>query len=345
MTAATNAGEERRAVPNRIGLQGMNRRVKAVLLIGTLAIAASVVTVAGLSMAFARAVDPNGLCATGFSPLASCHLRWTTTTTRRSPPIFPGPLSATAITPPPSGDTFKHDTVDVTSWSIAECPQNSIARRLVCPVSALSASEDFITRLPLPKPWLVRTEKESPFIKSLHVETPLDLAPTLAFYRDELGKRGWMEQDGATVTPDRATITFSTVRGPAQLRLIRQDNRTIADVSLRKPGADAAIDAPILPPAGQARLMPGNETDKDVVITINGQSIALPPRAGEKAAHASASRTAPDIQKIDLPPGKVIVTVKAADGAAVSRQFEVDAGETWAMLAGKDAVPLPLRLY
>ena len=105
------------------------------------------------------------------------------------------------------------------------------------------------------------------------------------------------------------------------------------------------MDAPILPPAGQARLMPGNATDEDVVITINGQTIELAARAGEKAADANAARKAPDIQKIDLPPGKVNVTVKTASGAAQTRQFEVDAGETWALIAGPDRVPLPLRIY
>src|SRR5205085_11143142 len=129
------------------------------------------------------------------------------------------------------------------------------------------------------------------------------------------------------------------------LRLIRQDNRTIADLSLRKPGADAVMDTPILPPAGLARLMPGNATDEDVVITINAQTITLAARAGENGADANAARKVPDLQKIDLPPGKVKVTVKAASGAAQNREFEVDAGETWALLAGRDGIPLPLRLY
>ena len=119
-----------------------------------------------------------------------------------------------------------------------------------------AAIDDAATGLPLPKPWLLTTAKNSPFIKSVHVETPLDLAAVLGFYRVELSKRGWTENDGAVVEPDRAVIAFTTTDGPALLRLIHQDDRTIADLSLRKP---AAANAGIQPRPGQARLMLGND--------------------------------------------------------------------------------------
>jgi hypothetical protein len=48
-------------------------------------------------------------------------------------------------------------------------------------------------------------------------------------------ERGWTENDGAVVEPDRAVIAFTTTDGPALLRLIHEDERTIADLSLRKP--------------------------------------------------------------------------------------------------------------
>ncbi len=107
---------------------------------------------------------------------------------------------------------------------------------------------------------IISTEKSSPFIRSVHVETTLDLAPMLGFYRTELGKRGWTEDSGAVVEPDRAVIAFTTTDGPALLRLNRQDDRTIADLSLRKPGAATAD---VLPRPGQVRLMLGNETDEE----------------------------------------------------------------------------------
>jgi hypothetical protein len=69
----------------------------------------------------------------------------------------------------------------------------------------------------------------------------------LRFYRSELCKQGWVEGEGTVVEPDNAPIAFTTADGPAQLRLVHQDDRTIADLSLRKL---AASDASILPAPG-----------------------------------------------------------------------------------------------
>jgi hypothetical protein len=53
----------------------------------------------------------------------------------------------------------------------------------------------------------------------------------LRFYRLELSKRGWSENDGAVVEPGGAAIAFTTADGPALLRLTHQDDRTIVDLS------------------------------------------------------------------------------------------------------------------
>src|SRR5215471_14851956 len=77
------------------------------------------------------------------------------------------------------------------------------------PAPAQAASDDLevelseATGLPLPKRRVLTTAINSPFTKSIHVETPLDLATVLGFYRAELSKRSWTENDGAAVEPDR----------------------------------------------------------------------------------------------------------------------------------------------
>jgi hypothetical protein len=322
----------------------MNRRTKGVLLIGGLAVA-MVATYVGLSVAFARVVDPNRYCETGFSTLVGCSYHWSSTSTGQSEPIFTAPSSATSTA---SSSRHPSRTVDVTTWALAYCPQNHIARRLLCAAAtdaalAQAASDDLATGLPRPKPWLLTTGKKTPFIAAVHVETPLDLAGTLRFYRDAPGTRGWTENDGAVVEPDRAVIVFTTRTGPALLRLTHQDGRTIADLSLRKP---AATGADMLPKPGQARLMLGNATDEAAVITINEQTIKLAARAGHKLIDdPEAGRKSPDSPKIDLPPGKYKVTLKIASGAAQNREFEVAADETWGLLAGPEGIPLPLHLY
>ncbi|MGQ0683201.1 hypothetical protein [Bradyrhizobium sp.] len=323
----------------------MNRGTKGVLLVGGLAVA-MVATYVGLSVAFARAVDPNRYCESGFSPLVGCTYHWSSTSTGQGTPIFTIPSSSTST---PSSSRHPFRTVEVTTWAVADCPQNYIARRLLCAVpsgatTAQAASDDLATGLPRPKPWVLTTGKKTSFIEAIHVETPLDLAGTLRFYRGELGKRGWMEDGGAVVEPDRAVITFTTSAGPALLRLTHQHDRTTADLSLRKRAA--ATSADILPKPGQVRLMLGNATDEEAVITINERTIKLAARAGsEFIDYPEAGRKSPDSPEIDLLPGKYKVALKVASGAAQNREFEVAADETWGLLVGPAGVPLPVHLY
>ncbi|HTO85548.1 MAG TPA: hypothetical protein VMQ73_25235 [Methylomirabilota bacterium] len=316
----------------------MKRRTKAVLLVAGLAVAIPVGTVVVLSEALFRILDPNHQCETGFSKLTSCTYHRSSRTTQQGTPLFGAPAY-------PIGTIISHDE---TSWAVADCPENHIARRLLCAVPSVAApaqaaSDDAVTGLPLPKPWLVRTAKNSLSIKSFHLETPLELAAVLGFYRTELSKRGWTENDGAVVTPDRAVIAFTTIDGPALLRVVHQDDRTIADLSLRKPG-DAK--ARILPRPGQVRLMLGNTTDEEAVITINQQTIKLAARAGEHLARsADEADELPEGQKIDLPAGKYKVTLRLAGSRAQDREFEVAADETWGLLVGEEGTPFPVHLY
>lgn len=314
----------------------MNRRTKGVLLIGGLAaVTAVVATFVALTGAVARVLDPGHACETGFSTLVNCNYHWSSITVSQGTPIFP------SSSPPKFQPTY----TDVTSWSVVDCPQNAIAKRVLCatPAGAQAASDDSDTGLPLPKPWVLRTAKSSRFITSVHVETPLDLASVLGFYRASLGTRGWKEDSGAVVESDRAVIPFTTSDGPALLRLIHQDDRTIADLSRRKP-ADA--DAGILPQPGQVRLRLGNTTDEAAVITINGQSIKLAARAGRDLADdTDAGRKSPGSAEIDLPPGKYKVAIMSTSAAVQNREFEVAAGETWGLLVGSAGVLLPVHLY
>ena len=216
-----------------------------------------------------------------------------------------------------------NDHVDETMWAVRghSTPDNLAERLLSIPVTVVArkAGAEFEaklsqgTGLPLPEGWALATAKNSPHTASVYVETPRDLAAVLDFYRSELGKRGWTENEGAVIAPDRAVIVFTTVAGPALLRLSRQDDRTIADLT-RHRLARATVG--IMPKPGQVRLLLGNKTDDDAVITVNEQTLKLAAHAGEKLANSdNAAGELPDSQKIDLPPGKYKVTIKA-DGSA-----------------------------
>jgi hypothetical protein len=319
--------------------------MKAVLLVGSLAVAAAFATVVVLTEALAKVTDPRHSCDNGFSRLINCRYHRSTRTIGQSTPIFTAPSDAATTNPSGKGDTFRPIYVDVTSWAVAECPTNYIARRLLCGTSdaapAQATDDDAVTGLPRPKPWLVTTAKDSTFIKAFHVETPLDLAGALRFYRLELSKRGWSENGGAIVEPGRAVIGFTTADGPALLRLTRQDDRTMADLSLRKP---AATNAGIKPMPGQVKLLFGNSTDEEAVFTVNEQTVKL--AAGSKLPDAPATgRKSPDGQEINLPPGKYKVSLKVASGRTQNREFEVAADETWGLLVGPAGVALPVQLY
>jgi hypothetical protein len=311
----------------------MYRRTKGVLLVGSLAVATAVATIIVLTGALAKAIDPQHYCETGFSKLINCTYR-SSKAIGQSTPIFTTPSNATSTIPSGSRDTFRPTYVDVTSWAVADCPRNYIARRLLCATAsdaapAQAADDDPVTGLPRLKPWLLTTAKNSTFIKAFHIETPLDLAAVLRFYRLELSKRGWSENGGAIVA-GRRRDRLRTIDGPALLRLTRQDDRTIANLSLRKA---AATDAAIQPMPGRVRLLFGNSTDEKAVITINEQTIKVAARAQLTDAPATG-RKSPESQEIEI-----------ASGAVQNREFEVAADETWGLVAGPAGVLLPLHLY
>jgi hypothetical protein len=187
--------------------------------------------------------------------------------------------------------------------------------------------------LPMPKSHISSTGANSPFRNEMHAEARLDLAVVLDFYRRELSKRGWKESAGAVIKTDQAVVGFTTADGPGQLRLGREDGKTVIALSLRKP--DAAEKAGMLPKAGQAKLLLGNMTGEEAVITIDKRTIKVA---------AGAGRQSPDGPKIDLPPGKYTYTLKLASRAAQSQEVEVGADETWGLLVGPGGV-LPMHLY
>jgi hypothetical protein len=245
-----------------------------------------------------------------------------------------------------------NDTIDQTWWAVRDrCSPDTLGERLLCDavgVLARATSRTFEGKmseqgLPLADRWGLMTAKNSRFIRSAHVETPLDLKAVLGFYRAALGQRGWTENDGAVVEPDRAVVAFTTSDGPALLRLVRQGTTTVADLSLRK---RAVATAGLLPKPGQVRLLLGNQTDESADIIVNERAITLAAHAGEKLMDSDAEASElPDSQKLDLPPGKYKVTIRVDGSTAESREYEVAANETWGLLVGPDGAPLPMRLY
>lgn len=271
-------------------------------------------------------------------------------------PVTPDPVRdspANTIRINWSHTTRSNGYVDDTWWALRDrCAPDYLGERLLCDAVGLvarAASRTFEAKmsddvgLPLADRWGLMTAKNSPFIRSAHVETPLGLATALGFYRAALEQRGWTETDGAVVEPERAVVAFTTSDGPGLLRLVRQDNMTIGDLSLRKL---LAATSGIRPAPDRVMLLLGNKTDEAADITVNERTIRLAAHAGEKLIDSDAAADKlPDSQKIDLPPGKYKVTLKLEGSAAQQREFEVAADETWGLLVGPEGAALPIRLY
>src|SRR5690606_27666949 len=116
----------------------------------------------------------------------------------------------------------------------------------------------------------------------------------LSFYRRELDARGGKEEaDGAVIEAERAVVRFVSPDGPALMTLDRKDGTTTISITARN--SEAARKAGVLPTPGQAKLLFGNLTESEAVVTVHKKKIRIGAGVGAKN---------PDGPTIDLPPGK-----------------------------------------
>ena len=127
----------------------MKRRTKTVLLVAGLTVVTAVASVVVLAEAFAKVVDPHHNCESGFSKLVDCTYHWSSSTTHQGTPNpeFVARAKELGTLPPEPREPFQ-PTYDQTSWAVVQCPENNIARRLLC--AATSATTVSYTHLTLP---------------------------------------------------------------------------------------------------------------------------------------------------------------------------------------------------
>jgi hypothetical protein len=177
---------------------------------------------------------------------------------------------------------------------------------------------------------------DAPFRRELEASVPAELNTVLAFYRSELGKRGWQETaEGAVVKPDQAQLAFTSPDGPATLKLGRKNGETSVNLAQKYPAAAAKAD--VVPKPGQSKLLFGNIGKSDAMVSINKQTI--------KIAAGAGGPQSPRPPMIDLPPGKYQYALKIAGGPARNNQIEIGAGDTWGVMIGPGGDVLPLQMY
>jgi len=219
--------------------------------------------------------------------------------------------------------------------------QASSAAATKVAVQDLEAEPD--SALPLPKQHTMQmmgTGKvpgsAAPFRRDLDASVPADLSAVLAFYRSELGKRGWKETtEGAVIKPDQVKLAFSSSDGPAVLKLGRSNGETSVNLVQRYPAV--AAKANVIPKPGQARLVFGNMGGSEVSLSINKQTIRIAAGAGGPQS--------PDRPMLDLPAGKYPYSVKVAGRPAKSDTIEVTADDAWGVMIAPSGEVLSMQIY
>lgn len=158
---------------------------------------------------------------------------------------------------------------------------------------------------------------EVPFRLELKAHVPAELSDVLAFYRAELGKRGWQEKpEGATVAADRAWLVFASPKGPGLLTLGREKDETT--VNLVQGNTEAAAKANIVPTPGQARLIFGYLVPDVASLAINAQTIKIAGGVNHP-------------QTLDLPPGTYSYELLVSGHLVRTSTITVASGEAWSL--------------
>ncbi|MDE2386043.1 MAG: hypothetical protein KGO53_15645, partial [Alphaproteobacteria bacterium] len=172
--------------------------------------------------------------------------------------------------------------------------------------------------LPIPDGLGNMGSSKTMFSHGIDFSAPNSVADIVAFYRAELGKRGWKE-DSATVSDGEAKLAFTSPEGPATLSVKREGDMSNAELTVNKK-ADAAK-SPLAPKPGMVKLVFGNLSDKAATVSIAGKQVKLKPGEGAKG---------PDGPTLEVKPGKLSATMKGADAAA----FEAGPDEIWMVGVG-----------
>ena len=177
---------------------------------------------------------------------------------------------------------------------------------------------------------------DAPFRRELEASIPADLGAVLAFYRSELGKRGWKEStERAVVKPDQVQLAFTAPDGPALLKLGRSHGETSVNLAQKYPAA--AAKANVLPKPGQAKLV---SRQYGSPAKPASRSTSRRSRSRRRRRTAIAGRP-----MLELPPGKYAYSVKLAGRPARNNTIEVTADDAWGLMIAPSGEVLALQIY
>ncbi len=187
------------------------------------------------------------------------------------------------------------------------------------PADAPMVAEDS-NGFPIPTDHSSSGSENTLFRRTITVSVSNSVKSVVEFYRTELGKKGWKEQaDKAVMKDDAANMVFDSPDGAVAVKITREGDQT--NVGLTTHDQAAASKSPLFPKPGQIKVAIGNLTEKAAEVTIAGKKIKVPAGAGTKA---------PDGPTLDLPPGKIEVTLKGG----AKDTFDAGPDEIWMAMIG-----------
>jgi hypothetical protein len=182
---------------------------------------------------------------------------------------------------------------------------------------------------PVPSEHSMLGSESSLFRKSINVTTHAQVQDLIAFYQDQLPKKGFTTVSEHTA-PDNALLVYDTPNGPLSVAIKQEDSEN-ASATLSISDKTAASKSPLFPKPGQVKIGLGNINDKAAEVSVNGKKIKVPGGAGAKA---------PDGPTLDVAPGKIQVELKGAPPETI------DAGpdQIWLVMVGPGGL-LPIQAY
>lgn len=168
----------------------------------------------------------------------------------------------------------------------------------------------------------IGTEK-TPYSSIITAQHEASVADLLAFYRQELTKKGYQENAAQSKTAaDSANLQFTSSSGPVVLQLKRSGDTSEIQLT-SKDSAKAKRDG-IIPAAGQGLLLIANGSPEPITITL-GKHV-------QKVAAGKGRDNPKDAARIPVLPGKHRVKIEMG-GETKNEEITVEAGTTWGIFA------------
>jgi hypothetical protein len=193
--------------------------------------------------------------------------------------------------------------------------------------------------LPIPEGHEGMQSEGSRFRKQGNTTVVAELSQVVDFYRRELPSGEWGEwKENATdakVEQQSARLAFNGPTGSLIVQLEGEDEKVA--ITLVSRDAKAAKEAGLLPAAGKSRLLVGNASEKEAVITINKQE--------DKVAAGAGARDPKTGLNWEVAPGNYTVEMKPSGEPVQSEKLQLGPDETWGVIIDESGGYLAIQLY